>query len=98
MLTFRKTRISDIDFNNYELRGYDVGYRYNGERYYLYLSKKDNILCLIRHLYTTFGSDDILISNEPLTLVFVASLEPFEQLEPDIDTVEEMEAGEELKR
>jgi hypothetical protein len=39
-----------------------------------------------------------LISNEPLTLVFVASLEPFEQLEPDIDTVDEMEAGEELKR
>lgn len=98
MLSFRKTRISDIDFNNYELKGYDVGYRYNGERYYLYLSKKDNAFYLIRHLYTTFGSDDILISNEPLTLVFLNSLEPFEPLEPDIDTVDEIEVGEELKR
>ena len=29
-LSFRKTKLSEIDFNNYEIKDYDVGYRYNG--------------------------------------------------------------------
>lgn len=85
-LSFRKTKLSEIDFNNYEIKDYDVGCRYNGERYYVYLSKKDEKFYLIRHLYSSFGSDDILISNEPLSDLFISSLEPFEPLEKDIDT------------
>lgn len=85
-LSFRKTKLSEIDFNNYEIKDYDVGYRYNGERYYVYLSKKDDKFYLIRHLYSSFGSDDILISNEPLSDLFISSLEQFEPLEKDIDT------------
>ena len=85
-LSFRKTKLSEIDFNNYEIKDYDVGYRYNGERYYVYLSKKDDKFYLIRHLYSSFGSDDILISNEPVSDFLISSLEPFEPLEKDIDT------------
>lgn len=85
ILSFRKTKLSEIDFNNYEIKDYDVGCRYNGERYYVYLSKKDGKFYLIRHLYSSFGSDDILISNEPLSDLFISSLEPFEPLEKDID-------------
>ena len=86
LLSFRKTKLSEIDFNNYEMKSYDVGYLYNGERYYVYLSKKDEKFYLIKHLYSSFGSDDILISNEPLSDVFISKLEPFEPLEKDIDT------------
>lgn len=85
-LSFRKTKLSEIDFNNYEIKDYDVGYRYNGERYYVYRYKKDDKFYLIRHLYSSFGSDDILISNEPLSDLFISSLELFEPLEKDIDT------------
>lgn len=85
-LTFRKTKLSEIDFNNYEIKSYDVGYRYNGEKYYVYLSKKDDKFYLIRHLYSSFGSDDILISNEPVSDFFISRLKPFEPLEEDIDT------------
>jgi hypothetical protein len=60
ILSFRKTKLSEIDFNNYEIKSYDVGYRYNGERYYVYRYKKDDKFYLIRHLYSSFGSDDIL--------------------------------------
>jgi hypothetical protein len=86
ILSFRKTKLSEMDFNNYEMKSYDVGYRYNGERYYVYLSKKDDKFYLIRHLYSSFGSDDILISNEPLSDSLISSLEPFEPLEKDIDS------------
>lgn len=79
-LTFRKTKLSEIDFNNYEMKSYDVGYRYNGERYYIYLSKKDDKFYLIRHLYSSFGNDDILISNEPLSDFLMSRLKPFEPL------------------
>jgi hypothetical protein len=88
-LTFRKTKLADIDFNNYEMKSYDVGYLYNGERYYVYLCKTDNKVYLIRHLYSSFGSDDILISNEPLSDFSVSRLKPFEPLEDDIDTIKE---------
>lgn len=86
ILSFRKTKLSEMDFNNYEMKSYDVGYRYNGERYYVYLSKKDDKFYLIRHLYSSFGSDDILISNEPLSDSLISSLESFEPLEKDIDS------------
>ena len=57
----------------FEIKSYDVGYRYNGERYYVYRYKKDDKFYLIRHLYSSFGSDDILISNELLSNLLISS-------------------------
>lgn len=68
MLSFRRIKISEIDFDNYLCRDNDNGSIYCGKRFYIYLYKPNNKFYLIRHLYNNFGSDEILISNQPINI------------------------------
>ena len=86
MLSFRKTKISEIDWENYFHRDWDVGSNYCGHRFQVYFHKPSEKFYLIKFLYDSFGSDNILISNQEIPSNIY--LKPFETLEIDIDNIQ----------
>lgn len=77
-IKFIKKRLSEmIDWPSYQVVDNDCGSNYQGMK--VYKAKKGDDIYLIRFPYSSFGADEIWISDRPLNGLELIRLEPFDK-------------------